>query len=155
VRRCPATVGCVAVALLAAVGAALVLSNAPSRLPTRPVRRETPANVDGLKTAELAHDAAFDRFVACGSAAEAEAWARAQRPGDEARAFSTQPAAACFRDELGWTPSEPVRGAYWTTDEGADFGVHGIIDADGDGVFAHYVATRDANATLVSDPAVE
>ena len=38
--------------------------------------------------------------------------------------------------------------------DGSDFTVHGWQDLDGDGVPAHWIATRTSNPVLVSDPGV-
>ena len=102
-------------------------------------RAEVPANVDGIKMAELSYDAAFDGFVAVpaeprGPASvgkEPKAW---ESTGDWSR--------------LGWTPDEPVRGSYWVDVTPGGFTVHGVCDVDGDGERAEFIATVDTNATM-------
>ncbi|MSQ03283.1 MAG: hypothetical protein EXR71_15560 [Myxococcales bacterium] len=106
-------------------------------------RAEVPGNVDGIKTAQLAYDAAYDDFVQVGSEAQARSvigktphsW---EGGGDW--------------DRIGWSPDGLVRGGYWVTVEDGDFTVHGICDVDGDGDYAEYIATKSQNATLVGDP---
>ena len=48
-----------------------------------------------------------------------------------------------FKD-LNWTPPPKVAGAYWIVADERTFEVTGIIDADGDGSFATYIATKDS-----------
>lgn len=156
------------VSLLLLVSLARLLPPAP-----RPSRQEVPSNVDGLKTAELAYDAAFDGFVACGNRTDAERWIARQpsvgrgpltwlrsRTRFDAgwpapRAFRDAPGASCFQRTLGWEPDGPVRGAYWVELVDGGFVAHGIVDLDGDGVLAHYTAGNDHNATLWSAPTVQ
>ncbi len=104
-------------------------------------RAEVPGNVDGIKTALLAYDAAYDEFIPAGSEAQARAVV-----GKELRPWERSPA----WDKLGWRPDGDVRGAYWVVVVPGDFEVHGICDVDGDGDVAEYVATMSTNATLVS-----
>jgi len=104
----------------------------------RAKRAELPANVDGIKAAQMGYYAAFGTYVPCGSAEEAEAAllsvsGKAQRPwigGD------------CW-DTLGWQPDGMVRGFYWVevAEDGSDFAVWAIGDIDGDGDPAVYSAT--------------
>ncbi len=108
-------------------------------------RAEVPANVDGLKTAELAYEAGFDHFVSAGSRSDAErSLTEDPRPWAGDDGFQT----------LGWQPDGNVRGAYWVEVRGRSFEVHGIIDADGDGTYAEYVATESTNATMITDSGV-
>ncbi|GDX80883.1 hypothetical protein LBMAG42_26940 [Deltaproteobacteria bacterium] len=102
-------------------------------------RAEVPGYVDGIKTAELAYDAAFDEFVPAGS--EDEARRAVSKTPHEWRRDSAW-------DRLGWMPDGPLRGGYWVEVHGGDFTVHGICDVDGDGVYAEYTATSSRNATL-------
>lgn len=113
-------------------------------------RAEVPGNVDGIKTALLAYDAAFDGFVPAGTRAEAEAALRSG--GKEPRAWTGGPG----WEALGWRPEGPIRGAYWVevAADGQDFIVYGLCDVDGDGDFAEYTATSRGNATLMNGPNV-
>ncbi|MDP2309420.1 MAG: hypothetical protein Q8P18_25590 [Pseudomonadota bacterium] len=109
-------------------------------------RAEVPANVNGLATAQLAYDAAFDTFVPASSREEAEAELRAG--GQEPRMWKGGGAWGT----IGWQPDGPVRGAYWVEvdSEEGDFTAHGLCDVDGDGDFAEYVATSESRARMVT-----
>lgn len=113
----------------------------------RAKRAEVPGNVDGIRTAQLAYQAAFDQFQPVPAAPRPTATL-----GKEQVAWSGDAA----WDRLGWRPDGEVRGTYWVevAADGADFTVHGMIDADGDGNPAHYTATRDQGATQVTGPDV-
>ncbi|MEL6345032.1 MAG: hypothetical protein AAFV53_18090 [Myxococcota bacterium] len=112
-------------------------------------RAEVPANVDAIKVAQLAYDAAFDGYVSIPTPhpraiddldREAVLWTV------DAEGFET----------LAWGPDGPVRGTYWVevSPDGEDFTVHGMIDADGDEVPAHYVATPNESAHALTGPNV-
>jgi type IV pilus assembly protein PilA len=105
-------------------------------------RAEVPANVSGIRIAELAYQAAFDKLVPAGSREEA----LASLTGKQQHAWAGGPA----WDTLDWRPSGPIRGAYWVEVDGDTFTVHGICDVDADGTVAEYVATADESPTLVS-----
>ena len=101
---------------------------------------EVPANVNGIKTAELAYDAAFDQFI------EETSFQPDAFPGQELRSWG-----ASGFDTLGWGPDGQVRGSYKVSSTSStDFRVTGIADIDGDGIFATYTATKSINATLVT-----
>jgi hypothetical protein len=105
-------------------------------------RSECPSNLDGIKTAEIAYEAAFDRYTA------AERTPRELPDENEV----VWPRPAHDFDVLGWEPRGDVRGVYWVElkSGGADFEAHALCDVDGDGQAAHYVATRTTSATLVT-----
>jgi len=105
-------------------------------------RAEVPGNVDGIKMALLAYDAAYDEFLPAGREGQARAEVgKALRPWERTPEW----------ERLGWRPDGDVRGAYWiVVVPGHDFEVHGVCDVDGDGELAEYVATKSTNATLVS-----
>lgn len=102
-------------------------------------RSEVPGNVDGIKTAEAAYDAAFDGFV---SAAEAPD----STPGKNMRDW-TNPADF---GQLGWKPDGQVRGSYQVDASPLEFTVTGTADVDGDDADAIYTATASINATLTT-----
>ena len=106
-------------------------------------RAEVPSNVDGIKTAELAYDAAFDGYVQ--AANYPGITTKSQNPWVEgdATGFNT----------IGWKPDGDVRGTYEVeTPSTTDIIVTGICDVDDDESDANYTATTSINATLNSDP---
>jgi hypothetical protein len=106
----------------------------------RAKRAECPANVDGIKTAELGYDAAFDEFIAA---------PRHPRPSPDEHPVSWRGGNTGFQ-RLGWAPAGPVRGVYWVvvTDGGTDFEVHALCDVDGDGVPSHFMATKTTRTSM-------
>ena len=110
----------------------------------RAKRAELPLNVDGIKTAEMAYDAAFDMYLEIPTAVPVDPMMVGRMPHD-------WPSGTPF-DDLGWAPYGQLRGTYWVelSPDGSDFTVHGVCDVDGDGDPAHYTATRTENATLLS-----
>lgn len=109
-------------------------------------RAEVPSNVDGIKTSELAYDAAFDGYVSAANYPGGDQ-TKAQVVWDEASSggFKT----------IGWKPDGDVRGSYMVeTPTTTDITVTGVCDVDDDSVNAEYTATTSINATLNSDPNV-
>ena len=109
----------------------------------RAKRAEVPANVDGIKTAEMGYDAAFDQFISVTQHPSTS-------PGKNPVAWGTGNSG--FRT-LGWAPDGQVRGRYDVTttqpssgNPGGNFLVTGICDVDGDGTTANYTATKSINA---------
>jgi len=100
-------------------------------------RAEVPGNVDGIKTAQMGYDAAYDGFVTLVANP-------AGTPGKAQVAFDA--AAADFKT-LGWAPDGNVRGQYSAAATALDFTVTGVSDVDGDGAQADYTATKSLNAT--------
>jgi hypothetical protein len=111
----------------------------------RAKRSELPKNVDGIRTAEFAYDAAFDMFLPIDDPVPLDPL----MVGPQAAAW---PAGTPFHD-LGWEPDGTVRGTYWVevSVDGLDFTVHGLCDLDGDGIAAHYIASKTERATLISE----
>jgi type II secretory pathway pseudopilin PulG len=107
-------------------------------------RAEVPGNVDGIATAQLAYDAAFDTFIPVSSREEAEAELR--RGGREPRAWKGGGAWGT----LGWQPDGPVRGAYWVEVVEGELGVFGICDIDTDGDFAEYRWSTESGTRQVT-----
>lgn len=109
-------------------------------------RAEVPGNVDGIKTAEIAYDAAFDGFVAA-----------ADYPAITSKAQNTWTATASGGFQtIGWAPDGPVRGSYMValqadaTTGAPSFLVTGGCDVDDDNAIASYTATPTSNATLAA-----
>jgi type IV pilus assembly protein PilA len=103
----------------------------------RAKRAEVPSNVDGIKTAELGYDAAFDKFIEQSTAVPSGTPGKPARPWASGTAFQT----------LGWSPDGDVRGAYSVvTTSSTDFRVTGVSDVDGDGVQATYTCSKSVNA---------
>jgi len=110
-------------------------------------RAEVPANVNGIKTAEMAYDAAFDQFI------EVPVY----HPSEYTMGEALRPWTAGSRfDTLGWSPDGQVRGSYkvntitGSSAWGYDFEVIGISDVDGDGRRATYTASKSTNANQVT-----
>jgi len=108
----------------------------------RAKRAEVPPNVDGIKTALIAYDAAFDTFMEIRDPVPLDPLMLGPNGVD-------WPSDTPFRD-LGWEPYGQVRGTYWVdlSTDGTDFTVHGMCDVDGDAEPAHYTATKSISATL-------
>ena len=109
----------------------------------RAKRAEVPSNVDGIKTAELAYDAAFDTFIAQPTFVPESPPSKQQRSWPQDSRFDT----------LGWAPDGKVRGSYRVEvrdepgrPEVYDFVVAGIINIDGDDTVATYTAQKSINA---------
>ena len=102
----------------------------------RAKRSEVPSNVDGIKTAQLAYDAAFDTFINQSTFYPSASVGKTQVTWTPGSAFDT----------LGWGPDGKVRGAYKVeSTSSTDFLVTGIADVDGDGAQSSYTATKSIN----------
>jgi type IV pilus assembly protein PilA len=108
----------------------------------RAKRAEIPANVDGIKTAEMGYEAAFDTFLPAADHPGAGAVNKTQQAWSGGNTqFQT----------LGWAPDGDVRGSYnvvTTTTGSSDFTVTGVADIDGDGTQSRYTATKSVNTTF-------
>jgi len=100
-------------------------------------RAEVPGNVDGIKTAQMGYDAAYDDFVTAGANP-------ASTPSKAQQAWSTT---VTGWSTLGWAPDGNVRGQYSTTGATTDFTVTGESDVDGNSAKATYTASKTLNAT--------
>ena len=103
-------------------------------------RAEVPGNVDGIKTAQMAYDAAYDGFVT----------AAVNPAGSIGKAQQDWSTTVAGWSTLGWSPDGKVRGNYETTNATTDFNVEGNSDVDGDGTPATYTASKTLNATQTS-----
>jgi type IV pilus assembly protein PilA len=109
----------------------------------RAKRAEVPSNVDGIKTAELAYDAAFDAFV------QQTSYVPTTGPDKVQQAW---PSSGTGFATIGWAPDGNVRGQYQLLSNGTTgFTVNGRCDVDNDNSNATFVATRDANSVMTSN----
>ena len=109
----------------------------------RAKRAEVPSNVDGIKTAELAYDAAFDAFV------QQANWTPTADPSKIQQAW---PSTGTGFATIGWAPDGNVRGQYQLLSNGTTgFTVNGRCDVDNDNSNATFTATRDANSVMTSN----
>ena len=105
----------------------------------RAKRAEVPSNVDGIKTAQIAYDAAFDTYVEISDYKPSSSVGKTQKTWTSGTDFDT----------LGWGPDGKVRGAYKVTSKSStDFLVTGICDVDGDGTQASFTATKSVNTSM-------
>ena len=106
----------------------------------RAKRAEVPSNVDGIKTAQMGYDAAFDVFIEA-------AWHPSASVG---KTMKTWTSGSEF-DTLGWAPDGQVRGAYMVASTSStDFKVEGQCDVDGDTDNSSYTATKTINASMTT-----
>ena len=134
---------CLGVVSVGGVFAAIAIPNYLS-MQLRAKRAEVPANVSGIKTSLLAYEAGFDVHLAVEQPVPRELVAL--------NGESVPWVSGTVFDTLGWHPGGDVRGTYWVELVGEDdFIVHGMCDMDGDGVQAHYTASRSVSATMVTE----
>jgi type IV pilus assembly protein PilA len=133
-----AAAGCLTVVPLVGILAAIAIPNFVD-MQYRAKRAEIPSNVDGIKTAQIAYDAAFDTYIEVSSYQPSSSVGKNQRPWRSGTSFDT----------LGWGPDGKVRGAYKVLSRSStDFIVTGICDVDGDGTQARFTATKSINTTM-------
>ena len=107
----------------------------------RAKRAEVPSNVDGIKTATMAYDAAFDEFLA-------QVWHPTSAPS---KVQITWNGANTNYNTIGWSPDGKVRGQYEVqTASTVDFTVLGRCDVDGDLTNSTFEATRSLNADMTT-----
>ena len=108
----------------------------------RAKRAEVPSNVDGIKTAQLAYDAAFDTYITQTTLHPASTAGKTQRQWLTGTGFDT----------LGWSPDGDVRGQYKvSTTSTTDFLVTGRSDVDGDATFSSYTSRKSVNAVMTTN----
>lgn len=114
----------------------------------RAKRAEAPANLGGIRTAQVAYESSFDTYVDCPTPQPRPVEAL----DDE---LVPWPQGGCF-DTLGWAPDGHVRATYWVevSADGSGFTAHAMLDLDEDGVPAHYVATATESAYAITSPDV-
>ncbi len=113
----------------------------------RAKRAEIPANTDGIKTAQMGYDAAFDQFLATSEFPAVNPNKKQQSWGGGTATFQ----------KLGWQPDGDVRGTYRVSTSsqdvvtGGDFSVRGRCDVDADDSDAVYTSTKSVNTTFLND----
>ena len=115
----------------------------PAAIDHRAARAKMVQEVDGLRNAEKAYDAAFDNFVFV-----PKPFPRSKGSlNDHAVDWTSQ----TQFESLGWKPDSPVKGTYWIEPNGNyDFTIHGMTDLDADGNQAHATATKNSSARLIT-----
>lgn len=110
----------------------------------RAKRAELPPNLEGIRTAEMAYFAAFDRYLPVPEPVPVD-------PLMLSGSTTPWPSGTAF-DDLGWSPDGVVRGTYWVevSGDGQSFTAHAMSDLDLDGEPAHYIATETTRATMES-----
>lgn len=99
-------------------------------------------NVEGIKIKEQGYKQLNGIWWSCGTPEEAKARGARFEP-------TRWEGGECWRI-LAWNDPGQLRGGYWVVARPDGFEVHGVIDGDGDGVFAEYVATHDKPAAPIT-----
>ncbi len=121
-------------------GAGVGLYAAAQGVELRAQRGELADSLGSLVTALRSYEAANGRYISVGSPVEA------YDALDAGRAYA--PA-----DVLGWR-ADGVRGVYWVLGRENSFEAHGMLDADGDGLPAHWMATESRPPYPITDDGV-
>ncbi len=104
-------------------------------------RSEIPINIDGIKGAQLAYEAAFDSYLSAPYNPTASL--------NKSRRDFDYSGGIVGWTELGWQPDGQVRGSYAAARVGTtDFLVEGFSDVDDNNDEARYSANKLTNATL-------
>ena len=108
---------------------------------------EVTLNLYGIKTAQFAHQAAAGSFLPAGPH---------PRTLDELSASPAEWTLGSAFDTLGWHPDGPVQAIYQVEvlPDSTDFIAHAWIDADGDGIPAHFTITTSSQPTRVTPKSV-
>jgi len=108
---------------------------------------EVTLNLYGIKTAQFAHRAVAGSFLPAGPH---------PRTLDELSASHAEWTQGSAFDTLGWGPDGPVQATYLVEvlPDSLDFIAHAWIDADGDGVPAHFTVTRSTHPVRVTPSSV-
>jgi hypothetical protein len=108
---------------------------------------EVTANLYGIKTAQFAHKASSGSFVSAGPH---------PRKLDELTTAHAEWTAGSGFDIFGWAPTGPVQATYQVEvlPDSLDFIAHAWIDADGDGVPAHFTVTKRTHPERVTPASV-
>ena len=106
-------------------------------------RSEVPTNIKAIKTAQIQYESAYSAFVNCDE--------YPPRGGSKAKQWIVSSSGGF--ETINWQPDGDVRGSYSVKTTGggsgqlSDFTIIGVIDADGDGEYATYTATKSTNPT--------
>lgn len=123
-------------AMAAGMGMAMMAAGPKfQEMQLRAKRAEVPGYVDAIYTAQLAQEASFDQgYVAAPPS---------PRDPEALDAEEVAWTGGAAWEQLAFAPSEDVRGTYWVevSEDGKSFVVHGMIDADADGVPARWSRT--------------
>ena len=108
-----------------------------STMQLKSMRAELPPNIKAIKTAQIMYESSYDMFV--------ESKEYPPRSKDKKSWDATKSGGFAV---INWSPDGEVRGSYsvvTTAGPNGDFKIIGVIDADGDGKFATYTATKTTN----------
>lgn len=130
----------VTVAIIGVLSAIAVPTWRESQFRTK--RAEIPANVAGIRTAQLGYYAAWSRFVQ-----ETDYYPRSLSLDGDDRQLVDWPdvGAGGGFDTLGWSPNGAVRGVYWIPlGDDSVFEIDAACNIDGDDEPATYFATESS-----------
>ena len=105
---------------------------------------EAKSNLRAIRTMQEAYQASFDTYL----------YIRPypKRPSKNVQRWEVSQSGG-FQD-LGWEPDGGVRGSYSVTTTMTDFRAVGVMDIDGDGNYATFVATKSTAPYQVTSPDV-
>ncbi|MFZ5482204.1 MAG: hypothetical protein ACOZNI_35915 [Myxococcota bacterium] len=122
--------------------AALALAAPPTTKDLRVALDEVRVNVEGIKIKLQGYHQLYGKYYACGTPEAAKARGAKLAP-------SPWEGGDCWK-VLAFNDPMPIRGGYWVVLTPGGYEVHGVLDGDGDGVFAEYVATSEAAAKPIT-----
>ena len=99
------------------------------------LRAEVPAHLKAIKRQQEAYMQLYDVYVSCAAYPKGPSDPPKQWKIGDSGGFKT----------IGFNPGTEVRGTYMVSTSSVDFTAIGIIDADNDGVYATYIATKSEN----------
>lgn len=102
---------------------------------------EAQMHLQAIRTAELAYHAEHDVYL---SVSPYPLYVGKEK-------YAWNPAASGKFQTLGWAPDGYARGSYSVTTTGDNFQVIGILDVDGDGHTATYIATKSSLPIQVTE----
>ncbi len=118
---------------------------------------EMTTNINSIKTAQIQYESEYSMYVECEEypkrSKDEKAWDVSKSGGFAKGGMDMD----TMEDKPLWKPEGKVRGSYSVVtigNLGSDFKITGVIDADGDGKFATYTATKSTKPTLVTDKAI-